>query len=288
MNDNKGQNTTINWYPGHMAKAKRQMIEQLPFVDIVFEVIDARMPYSSKVRDIQNILKNKICILIMTKIDLCDKIETQKWICHYEQEGYHVVPVNLEKKEGISSILKKVKEVMKEKNKKNIEKGLKERRARVMVLGIPNVGKSTLINCLVGKKTAEIGNRPGITKEVRWIRAGSEIELLDTPGILWPKLDNETVAINLASLSAIKEEILPLDDVAIYILKMLSTYYPDKMLERYGIKQMDDIEQSLELVAKKRGAFRRGGEVDYDRIYQMIVNDIKSGIIKEVTFDRFG
>ena len=177
---------------------------------------------------------------------------------------------------------------MKEKNKKNIEKGLKERRARVMVLGIPNVGKSTLINCLVGKKTAEIGNRPGITKEVRWIRAGSEIELLDTPGILWPKLDNETVALNLASLSAIKEEILPLDDVAIYILKMLSTYYPDKMLERYGIKQMDDIEQSLELVAKKRGAFRRGGEVDYDRIYQMIVNDIKSGIIKEVTFDRFG
>ena len=200
MNEEKGFNkTVINWYPGHMAKTKRLISENLNKIDVVYEVIDARMPYSSKIKDIKNYINNKPVILIMTKIDLCDMKETSKWMKYYENLGYKVIGIDLEHNPNLKVILNATNEVMKEVNERRASKGMIERKTRVLVVGIPNCGKSTLINRLAGKKVVGTGNRPGITKELSWIRVNDNVELLDTPGILWPKLDQEKVAYNLAS-----------------------------------------------------------------------------------------
>jgi len=284
MNENK---TNINWYPGHMAKTKRLVKENLDLIDIVYEVIDSRMPYSSKIKDIDEIVKNKPRVLIMTKYDLCDKKETDKWMKYYEDKGYNVITLDLENTPNLKPLFKITDDLMKPINEKRISKGMKEKNARVLIIGIPNVGKSTLLNRLVGKKAVEVGNKPGVTKNLSWIRINEKIELLDTPGILWPKLDEEKVAFNLASLTAIREEILPLFDVCEYILNTLFKYYPEKIEERYGLTEIDDdIINTMEIIGKKRGCLIKGGEIDYDKVITVIMNDIKNGYFKNITFDR--
>ena len=281
--------TSINWYPGHMAKTKRLISENIDLIDIVYEVIDARIPNSSKIKDIDNLLKNKPRILIVTKMDLCDEVETNKFLDKYKSEGYTVIPVDLVSGKNVNEIINKTKEVLKPLDEKRIRKGLKKRNYRALIVGIPNVGKSTLINRLVGKKATQVGNKPGVTKNLSWVRINNDIDLLDSPGILWPRLDNQEVALNLASMSAIKEEILSLSDISIHILNKLNDHYKDKLKERYNLDSVnkEDYLETLEIIGKKRGCLLKGGIVDYDKVYTVIVRDIKDANIKGITFDRF-
>ena len=283
MNENK---VNINWYPGHMAKTKREVKEKLDLIDIVFEVIDARIPYSSKNKDIDSLIKNKPRILIMTKMDLCDLNKTKEWIKYYESIGYKVIPLDLLNNPNLQSLTNETNNYSLKMNQKRKEKGLKERKIRALILGIPNVGKSTLINRLVGKKATNVGNKPGITKQLEWIRVNNQIELLDTPGILWPRLDNQEVALNLAATTAIKEEILNIEDIAIYIINKMLKEYSDNIKERYNLTNEEDIIDILDNIGKKIGAIRNK-ETDYDKVYTTVLRDLRDGRLGKVTFDTY-
>lgn len=279
--------TSINWYPGHMAKTKREIKEKLDLIDIVYEVIDARMPKSSKIVDIDDLIKNKPRLLIMTKYDLCDKKETDKFISYYENLGYQVIPVDLMSGTNVKKIIEASEVVLESENEKRKAKGLKPRNIRALILGVPNAGKSTLINRLVGKKSAGVGNKPGFTKSLSWIRIHKNIDLLDTPGILWPKLEDQESAHVLASFSSIKEEILNEDQIAAFILKKLYALYPKALEERYGIDELDDdLIEAYDIIASRRGALTKGGVADYERVSRIILQDFKNGYFGPITFDR--
>ena len=280
--DNK---TNINWYPGHMAKTKREIDKLLPIVDIVYELIDSRIPLSSRIEDIDNIVKNKPRIIVMTKSDLCDLTETKKWIDKYESEGHKVVLVNLNDNNDYKKVLTATKEITSELNKKREAKGLKEKDIHALVVGIPNVGKSTFINRLAGKKVANVGNKPGVTTNLTWLKTNAGVLLLDTPGILWPKIDNKDVACNLASMTAIKEEVLNTDEIAIYIINTLLKYYKDNLINRYSLTNANDLISILDNIGNKIGAIK-AGKVDYDRVYLRIIKDLQDGYLGKVTFDR--
>ena len=283
----KMNNNPINWYPGHMAKTKREISEKLNLIDIVYEVIDARMPKSSKIVDIDDLIKDKPRLLIMTKYDLCDKRETDKFIKYYEELGYQVIPVDLMNGSNVKKIIDISETILEEENRKRKEKGLKPRNIRALILGVPNVGKSTLINRLVGKKSAGVGNKPGFTKSLSWIRIHKNIDLLDTPGILWPKLEDQESAHILASFSSIKEEILNEDQIACFILQKLYELYPKSLENRYGITELDDdLIEVYDIIASRRGALNRGGVVDYEKVSRIIIQDFKNNYFGPVTFDR--
>ncbi len=280
---------TINWYPGHMAKTKREITEKINLIDVIYEVIDSRMPLSSKIIDIDNLIKNKPRIVIFTKYDLCDQEETNKFVTYYESLGYKVICCDLiNNKNVVNRIIAESNIILKDMNEKRKEKGLKPRAIRALVVGVPNVGKSTLINRLVGRKAAVIGDKPGVTKALSWIRINKDIELLDSPGILWPKIENQQHAYNLASLSSIKEEILDPYELSTHILKTMYKLYPENLKNRYGIEKIDfeDIVPTLDLIAVKRGALLKGGEKDYDKVYSIIIRDLKENHLGNVTFDR--
>ncbi|MDD6879604.1 MAG: ribosome biogenesis GTPase YlqF [bacterium] len=278
---------SINWYPGHMAKTRREIKEKLALIDIVYEILDARMPISSKIIDLDEVIGNKKRILVITKYDMCDKKETDKILEYYRSLGNIVINVDLIKGTNISIVLNETNKIAEIVNKERASKGLKPRNIRALVVGVPNVGKSTFINRMVGKKVAITGDRPGITKNLTWLRVGKNIELLDSPGILWPKIENQTHAYNLAALSSIKEEIIDLQSLSIYILQTLIKYYPELLKNRYKFEKIDDdITILIEKIGKLRGCISKGGKIDYDKVYKTIIRDLKDGLIGNITFDR--
>ena len=287
MNEEKGFNkTVINWYPGHMAKTKRQISEQLNLIDVVYEVIDSRMPKSSKLNDIDDLIKNKKRILIMTKSDLCDSNKTNKFVEHYEKLGYNVLQFDLQNCKNLEPLISLTEKVMEEEFLKMTQKGLSKRPIRVLVVGVPNVGKSTLINRLVGQNKAGVGSKAGFTKQLSWIRVNKNIELLDSPGILWPKFEDQNEAHILASLSSIKDDVVDSFDLSSFIIRTMYKLYPKQLEERYGITEIsEDLIEEYDIIGRKRGALKKGGLTDYDKVSTIIIQDLQTGRLGKVTFD---
>lgn len=285
MNENK---TKINFFPGHMAKTRREIKEKLKLIDIVYEVVDSRIPYSSRIIDIDDLIKDKPKVIIMTKKDLCDIDKTNKWIKYYESLGYKVFLIDLINDKSLGKLFELNDFLLSDLNNKRLDKGLLERKYRALVMGVPNVGKSTLINKITGKKATNVGDKPGVTKNISWIRINDKLELMDTPGILWPKIEDQVVAYNLATFSSIKDEILPIDEIACYILKYMYENYPERLIERYNLEYLDedDYSDAYELIGRKRGCIIRGNEVDYTKVSNIIIRDLREGYLGKVTFDE--
>jgi len=275
----------IQWYPGHMAKAKRQFLEKLKMVDVVYELIDARIPYSSKNPDVKEMIGDKPHIVVLMKSDLADPRQTSAWLRDYEERGIPAISINAKEGQGLKEILKLTKKVLKPFFLKREEKGMKPRAIRAVTVGIPNVGKSTLINRFARKNIARTGNKPGVTKAQQWIKYGRELELLDMPGILWPKFEDQEVGKRLAVTGAIKDTLLHLDDIALYAMGYLKEHYPGAITERYNLKE--GREQELELpdllleITKVRG-FRD----DYERGAEMFIHELRNGQLGRITLER--
>ena len=284
----------ISWYPGHMAKTKRQIIEDLKLIDIVIELLDARIPISSRNPDIQSIVKNKKKIILLNKADLADDVENAKWVKFLSKEA-PVILTDANSGEGINKLINKIEEVSSEEKEKQLARGRINKTIRVMILGIPNVGKSSLINRLAKKTLTVVGNKPGVTKQKQWIRIARDQELLDTPGVLWPKFQNEEIALNLAFTGTIKDDILETTEIAYELIKRLYKNYPNNIIERYNIEndKIDNISNSsnfayelMKLIGKKRGAIASGGTIDEEKTANIILNDLRAGKLGKITLER--
>lgn len=278
--------TNINWYPGHMSKAKRQMQEELKLVDVIVELVDARIPYSSKNPDIDKLAGSKPRVLLLNKADLADEGRTKEYKAYYEKRGYYVLAVNAKTGVGMKSVLGVIKEACKEKRERDLKRGIIGRPLRAMIAGIPNVGKSTFINSFAGKSCTLTGNKPGVTKGKQWIRLNKELELLDTPGILWPKFEDQQVGLRIAWIGSINENILDSRELAVTLLSYLYENYPGVLATKYGIEECADGNEALERIARKRACLKKGGEADIDRAAGLLMDDFRAGKIGRITLER--
>ncbi|MCQ2008935.1 MAG: ribosome biogenesis GTPase YlqF [Sporolactobacillus sp.] len=286
---------TIQWYPGHMAKAKRQMIEKIKQIDVVIELVDSRIPASSRNPLVEEISSGKPRLLVMNKIDMADRQATAEWKDTFENEGVKVHLVNSQTGQGVSTLPDAVHQLTADRRKKLESKGFRPHADRALILGIPNVGKSTLINRLAGKKIAKIGDRPGVTKAQQWIKVGTTMELLDTPGILWPKFDDPRVGLCLAATGAIKEELLDFQEIALFLLKTMLQHYRNSLTKRYQIEELPELKGTEEdqqmlislfdEIGKKRGCLMSGGFIDYDRVSEIIIRDYRSQKLGPLTLE---
>src|SRR6185312_7058327 len=277
---------TIQWFPGHMAKARREVTEKLKFVDIIFELIDARLPLSSRNPMIDEVIQHKPRLLILNKMDLADEAETARWIRYFEEQGSRAVAINSFEGKGLQAVTKAAKEILKPRTERMRKRGIRPGAIRAMIVGIPNVGKSTLINRLAKKNVAKTGNKPGVTKAQQWIKYGKELELLDTPGILWPKFEDKEAGYKLALTGAIKDAVVNMEDLAVYGLRFLEAHYPTRLEERYGLTTIgDDILFVFNHIGKLRNVYTEGNEIDYDKVAHLIVRDIRTELLGKLTFD---
>lgn len=273
------------WYPGHMTKAMRQMKEDIKLIDLVIELLDARIPISSRNPDIDNLGKNKARLVLLNKSDLADEAQNNKWIQYFKDKGIIALKINSKNKQGIKDINNAVLTVCKEKIERDKRKGIKNRPVRAMVVGIPNVGKSTFINAYAGKNCAKTGNKPGVTKGKQWIRLGKNLELLDTPGVLWPKFDDLKIGLHLAFIGSMNDNNLDMAELAYQLIKEVSKTYPEAFLNRYGIVGDEDPLQVMYQVAEVRGCKLKGNKPDSDKTSSMIMDDFRSGKLGRITID---
>ncbi len=277
----------IQWYPGHMAKTKREIIEKVKLVDVVIEILDARIPFSSRNPVIDSMIGNTPKIILFNKADLSDSKQLQRWIDYLDGEGIKSLKINAITGQGLDKLLPLMKDILKEKIAKEISRGRTERPLRTMILGIPNVGKSTVINKLANKKKLVVADRPGVTKQTQYIRVGTDFELLDTPGILWPKFDNEEIALKLALTGAIKDNILPLDDVVIAGFRFLDKYYKGRLNERYDIEvDIENIVKIYDDIGIRRGCLLPGKEINYERVSELFLYDFRHLKFGKIIMDR--
>ena len=299
-NEKSSTSTNINWYPGHMAKTKRQILEDLKLIDVIVEVLDARIPISSQNPDIKEYSKNKKRVVVLNKSDLADETETNKWIKYFREKEIPAISVDCNSGKGVNEVIRTIKEVAKENQEKFSSKGRVGKSIRIMILGIPNVGKSTFINKITNRKAAQVGNKPGVTRQKQWVKVDNEIELMDTPGILWPKFESQTVGMNLAFTGTIKDDILEKTEIAFELLKFLLNQYRANVVERYKLEtseieeilsnensyENDNYLEILNAIAKKRGAILSGGRIDYEKISGILLDEFRSGKLGRITIER--
>ena len=277
----------FQWYPGHMTKAKRMMQENIKLIDLVIELVDARVPISSRNPDIDELGKNKARLILLNKADLADEKQTEEWIGYFRGKGYSAVKVNSRKGGGIKSIQGVIQEACKEKTERDRKRGILNRPVRAMVVGIPNVGKSTFINSFAGKACAKTGNKPGVTKGNQWIRLNKTLELLDTPGILWPRFEDQQVGLHLALIGSINDQILNKDELACELISLLEKDYPQVVKDRFGIENVEeDRVKVLEEIARSRACLMKGGELDLARASALLLDDFRAGKLGRISLEK--
>ena len=278
----------IQWYPGHMVKAKRLIEEKLKIIDVVYEIVDARAPEASRNKSMDDIIKDRVKILILNKSDLADKNITKKWIQYYDSLNINYVVCNSLNEKNIDKVYEKTISALKHLHQNDLQKGKEKRNFKAMVIGVPNVGKSQFINNLAGKNKVKTGNIPGITKNQSFIKANKDLLLFDNPGVLWPKFETKDQAFKLALIGTIKDELLPIDEVCLFGIKYLRNNYPKAIENRYNFSITNDLSEIdiLDLIGEKRGALMAGKEIDYDRVFNLFLYDLRKGNLGELSFEE--
>ena len=276
----------FQWYPGHMTKAKRQMQEDIKLVDLVIELVDARIPLSSRNPDIDELGKNKARLILLNKADLADDKQNEAWMHFFENKGYYAVRLDARNRGGMKAVQAVILESCKEKIERDRRRGIMNRPVRAMVVGIPNVGKSTFINTFAGKACAKTGNKPGVTKGKQWIRLNKNVELLDTPGILWPKFEDQSVGLKLALIGSIKDEILNTDELSLELIKIMLAEYPGLVQSRYELTEVEDSVKVLEQITLNRKCIKKGNEPDYSKAAALIIDEFRTGKIGKITLEK--
>ncbi|MUV39983.1 Ribosome bioproteinis GTPase [Lentibacillus sp. JNUCC-1] len=277
---------SIQWYPGHMAKAKREVQEKIKLVDFVIELVDARAPESSQNPMLQQVLQQKPKLIILMKKDLADENKTEHWMHYFHNQGHKAAAVDVNRKQDINHVIQQAREISQATVDKMVRKGIKPRAMRAMIVGIPNVGKSTLINRLANKKIAKTGDKPGITQKQAWIKVKNEFDLLDTPGILWPKFEDEIVGYRLAAIGTIKDQLLSLQDIAAFALQYIQVHYKGVLKTRYGTDaSTDDMVELFNDIGRQRGALQSGGSIDFDKVADIVLGDLRSGRLGRITLE---
>ena len=282
------QKQIVQWFPGHMAKTRRLIKESLSLVDGVTEIIDARIPYSSSNPELEELINNKPRIVLLNKCDLADKNTTNQWVEYYKKKGVRAIPVDCRTGKGLNNYIVAVREVLKDVIKKNEDRGMPGKALRIMVVGIPNTGKSSFINRMAKSAKAKVADKAGVTRNNQWFAIGNGIELLDTPGVLWPKFDDQKVGDRLAFIGSVKDEILDIETLAVRLLEVMIADYPERLSERYKIADFSDKEawEVLEMIGKKRGMMIRGGEIDTERVSVMLLDEYRGGKLGTISLER--